>query len=281
MNWPFFGLVCRGRSWKNTNPNFWVRIWAHRGRSDSAANANCEFWRDPWNLLAKFRLQISKKLRIKRCEEFASECEWFCEWNCKNFVLAEKSPCQCSLAIANATAWCTQVRISSGGVGVFHVRGGGQKVRYVPVLLAGKPNFWVGYPGIVTGISRGCPKSLRKIRLSSIFGASYYSYRLSLNLRELPIAHYARVGQPTHALAKAVASDFSVFFSRFLPFSSVCFPFLFFSFFGCFCRVPIFSVFFRFFSVFFRFIFRKKKKKKKRGDTVRETPFAKPRVHCT
>ena len=80
---------------------------------------------------------------------------------------------------------------------------------------------------------------------------------------------------------------FSVFF-RFLPFSSVFFPF-----FPCFLSVfslfsfrflPFFSVSFRFFRVlavffrFFRFIFRKK-----RGDTVRETPFAKPRylAHCS
>ena len=46
--------------------------------------------------------------------------------------------------------------------------GGGHKVRYVP-RSPGKPNFvWdipgfcVGYPGILAGISRGCPKSLRK-----------------------------------------------------------------------------------------------------------------------
>ena len=54
---------------------------------------------------------------------------------------------------------------------------------------------------------------------------------------------------------------FSVFF-RFLPFFSVSFRFF-----------PFSSVFFPFSSVFFRFIFRKK-----RGDTVCETPFAKPRT---
>ena len=70
---------------------------------------------------------------------------------------------------------------------------------------------------------------------------------------------------------------FSVFFScflsvffRFLPFSSV-FSFRFSRFLLFFFR---FLPFFPFSSVFFRFIFREKKK---RGDTVRETPFAKPR----
>ena len=74
-----------------------------------------------------------------------------------------------------------------------------------------------------------------------------------------------------------VASDyfrslpFSSFSFRFLPFFSVSIFVLF----GCFFRAPIFSVssvFFRFFP--FSSIFRKKK----RGDTVRETPFAKPRT---
>ena len=66
---------------------------------------------------------------------------------------------------------------------------------------------------------------------------------------------------------------FSVFFPflsvsfRFLPFSSVFFRFLPFFFF-----FPFSSVFFVFFR-FLRFIFRKK-----RGDTVRETPFAKRRL---
>ena len=95
--------------------------------------------------------------------------------------------------------------------------------------------------------------------------------------------------------AKGVARTVSLpFFFRFFPFSSVFFRFFHF--------FPVFSVFFRFFpfssvcsvsflffsvsfrflpfffrslplsSVFFRCIFRKK-----RGDTVLETPFAKPR----
>ena len=68
---------------------------------------------------------------------------------------------------------------------------------------------------------------------------------------------------------KGVASDFFQFSSalfRFFLFSSVFSVSIFFLF-GCFFRLPIFSV-------FFRFIFRKKR----RGDTVRETPIAKPRL---
>ena len=38
------------------------------------------------------------------------------------------------------------VRISSGGVWVFHVNGWGGKVRHVP-RKPGKPNFLAGYPG--------------------------------------------------------------------------------------------------------------------------------------
>ena len=68
-----------------------------------------------------------------------------------------------------------------------------------------------------------------------------------------------------------VASDFFPFFSvffRFLPFSSVFFSFFLVSF-------PFSSVF----PVFFSFFqFNSFSKKKNRGDTVRETPFAKPRT---
>ena len=86
-----------------------------------------------------------------------------------------------------------------------------------------------------------------------------------------------------------VASDFFCFFSRFLPFfrflpissdfffrfpsSDFFFRFPFFLFWAVFLRVPIFFVFFLFSvsSVSFQ-------EKKNRGDTVRETPFAKLRV---
>ena len=68
-------------------------------------------------------------------------------------------------SFTNPNFW---VRISSGGVGVFHVKGWGPKVRYVP-RNPGKPNFRAGYPGIFAGMSRGCPKSSRKGALCSIF----------------------------------------------------------------------------------------------------------------
>ena len=42
------------------------------------------------------------------------------------------------------------VWISLGGVGVFHVKGWGPKVRYV-LRNPGKPNFLAGYPGILPG----------------------------------------------------------------------------------------------------------------------------------
>ena len=53
------------------------------------------------------------------------------------------------------------VRISSGGVGVFHVKGWGPKGSVCPSKNPRKPNFWAGYPGIFAVISRGRPKSSR------------------------------------------------------------------------------------------------------------------------
>ena len=50
------------------------------------------------------------------------------------------------------------VQISSGGVGVFHVKGR-QKVRHVP-RSQGKTNFLAGYPGILPGY----PGGARKVR---------------------------------------------------------------------------------------------------------------------
>ena len=77
----------------------------------------------------------------------------------------------------------------------------------------------------------------------------------------------------TRCRRNSVASDFFHFF-LFLPCSSVFFrflPFPFFSFFAVFFQVPFFFPF----SVFFPF---SSSQKKKQGDTVRETPFAKPRA---
>ena len=66
------------------------------------------------------------------------------------------------------------VRISSGGVVVFHMKGWGPKSSVCPSKQKNKkkqkikPNFLAGYPGIVAGISLGCPKSLRKQSVCSI-----------------------------------------------------------------------------------------------------------------
>ena len=50
------------------------------------------------------------------------------------------------------------VRISSGGVGVFHVKGWGPKGSVRP----SKPRESKLFGGIFAGISRGCPKKVRK-----------------------------------------------------------------------------------------------------------------------
>ena len=59
-------------------------------------------------------------------------------------------------------------RIFSGGVGVFHTKGWGPKSSVCP-LKPGKSNFFGGISRDFAGILRGCPKSLRKKRLGSIF----------------------------------------------------------------------------------------------------------------
>ena len=53
------------------------------------------------------------------------------------------------------------VRIFSSGVGVFHVKGWGPKSSIRP-SKPGKSNFLGGISRDFAGISRGCPKSLRK-----------------------------------------------------------------------------------------------------------------------
>ena len=61
------------------------------------------------------------------------------------------------------------VRIFSSGVGVFHVNGWGPKSSICP-SKPGKSNFLGGISRDFAGISRGCPKSLRKKSLCSISG---------------------------------------------------------------------------------------------------------------
>ena len=59
------------------------------------------------------------------------------------------------------------VRIFSSGVGVFHVNGWGPKSSICP-SKSGKSQFLGGISRDFAGISRGCPKSLRKKGLCSI-----------------------------------------------------------------------------------------------------------------
>ena len=64
------------------------------------------------------------------------------------------------------------VRIFSSGVGVFHVKGWGPKSSACP-SKPGKSNFLGGISRDFAGISRRCPKSLRKKGLCSI-SVPYY-----------------------------------------------------------------------------------------------------------
>ena len=92
----------------------------HRGRSDTAANANANS-DAPREFASEFWPPISnKKLRIKRCEGirnanangFANEMVKI-PFSLRNF-LANGSLRQNSLATANAMAWCTQLRAQHG-----------------------------------------------------------------------------------------------------------------------------------------------------------------------
>ena len=60
------------------------------------------------------------------------------------------------------------VWISSGGAGVFRVKGWGPKSSVCP-LKTRETKFFGGISWDFAGISRKCPKSLRKKRLCSIF----------------------------------------------------------------------------------------------------------------
>ena len=59
------------------------------------------------------------------------------------------------------------VRISSGGVGVFHVKGWGAKKFDMSLETQGIKPFWRDIPGFFAGISRdflpGYPGSARKV----------------------------------------------------------------------------------------------------------------------
>ena len=71
------------------------------------------------------------------------------------------------------------VRISSSGVGVFHVKGWGPKSSVCP-LKPGKSNFLAGSRAFA-GISWRCPNSLRKTSLCSILAPKYQSQKYTIN----------------------------------------------------------------------------------------------------
>ena len=58
------------------------------------------------------------------------------------------------------------VRISSGGLGFFPVKGWGPKSSVCPSKIRETRLFWRDIPGLSPGYPRGCPKSLReKVRV--------------------------------------------------------------------------------------------------------------------
>ena len=85
--------------------------------------------------------------------------------NRKVSVTPPRSNFQARKTNPNLNFWA---RIFSGGVGVFHTKGWGPKSSVCP-SKPGKSNFLGGISRDFAGISRGCPKSLRKKSFGSIF----------------------------------------------------------------------------------------------------------------
>ena len=82
-----------------------------------------------------------------------------CEKECGSFQARKRNPNPNYL-----------VRISSGGVGVFHAEGVGAKKFGMSFETQGNQTFWRDIPGFLAGISRRRPKSLRTKSSCSIFG---------------------------------------------------------------------------------------------------------------
>ena len=82
------------------------------------------------------------------------------EWSIVSTTIVKKGQ-----IVTNPNFW---VRIFSGGVGVFHAKGWGKRSSVWTSKL-GKSNFFGGISRDFAGISRRCPKSLRKKALCSIF----------------------------------------------------------------------------------------------------------------
>ena len=138
------------------NPNFLVRILAHRNRSDfcdlrlrcpSRTPEIARFPRQEKAMLhcdLRLRWKVASDLRF-RAAISEPKTHSFCG------ISGDLAPStRKSLAIAIVRFWCAKVRIFSGGVGVFHVNGWGAKVRYIPRNQANQ-TFWAGYPGILPG----------------------------------------------------------------------------------------------------------------------------------
>ena len=86
-------FVLTGKEKKNNLWTFFgelIGVWLHRGRSDTAANANA-------NSDALWEFQ-TKSCELSVAKEFASECEWLCEWNGTRFVLVAEIPCEWTFA---------------------------------------------------------------------------------------------------------------------------------------------------------------------------------------
>ena len=90
------------------------------------------------------------------------------------------------------------VRISSGGVGVFHVQGWGPKSFLCPSNPRETKLFWRDIPGFFAGYP-GCPKSLRQKSLCSIL-VPYIVFNLFIfsnpwrKFQKNPRAHKNKIG---------------------------------------------------------------------------------------
>ena len=66
-----------------------LNFWDHSGVKNPAA---------PRQFAGEFYTPDFRNFELRIAKEFASECEWFCEWDGENFALVAEIPCEQTFA---------------------------------------------------------------------------------------------------------------------------------------------------------------------------------------